>query len=127
VSRKNTGRDEFDMSEETADRSLDLLFKSPASGVKVEFQGGEPLLNLPLIEHITERAQWLNKRHEKHLSFVVATNLALLDDEAIDYAAAAAPSSRLHSTDQANSTTPTVRDPVATAGASGGRHRACPH
>ena len=47
VSRANDDRREFDMTEETALRSLDLTFRSPAPAIKIEFQGGESLLNLP--------------------------------------------------------------------------------
>src|ERR1700684_3303667 len=49
VSRQSTDRSRFDMSEETARRSLDIAFASPSSRIKIEFQGGEPLLNFPLI------------------------------------------------------------------------------
>src|SRR5437763_7872959 len=44
VSRQTLDRKRFDMSRETADRSLDLMFRSPASHLTLEFQGGEPLL-----------------------------------------------------------------------------------
>ena len=46
VSRQSTDRSRFDMSEETAMRSLDIAFASPSFRIKIEFQGGEPLLNV---------------------------------------------------------------------------------
>ena len=49
VSRQSTDRSRFDMSEQTAMRALDIAFASPAARIKIEFQGGEPLLNFPLI------------------------------------------------------------------------------
>jgi uncharacterized protein len=52
VSRQSTDRSRFDMSEETAHRALDIAFDSQASRIKIEFQGGEPLLNFELVQTI---------------------------------------------------------------------------
>jgi uncharacterized protein len=49
VSRQSTDRSAFDMSEETAEQALKIAFQSPSKRIKIEFQGGEPLLNFPLI------------------------------------------------------------------------------
>jgi hypothetical protein len=57
VSRQSTDRSRFDMSEETAMRALDIAFASPAARIKIEFQGGEPLLNFPLIRTIVANAK----------------------------------------------------------------------
>lgn len=84
VSRANDDRREFDMTEETALKSLDLLFRSPSPAIKIEFQGGESLLNLPLIRFIIEEAERRNVTEQRNLAFVIATNLAVLDDEALD-------------------------------------------
>src|SRR5581483_10126684 len=85
VSRQNHGQTEFDMSWETAERSLSLVFRSPSPSIKIEFQGGEPLLNFPLIQQIVERAKELNATHNRDLSFVIATNLAVVTDEILNY------------------------------------------
>src|ERR1700716_2519960 len=77
VSRQSTDRSRFDMSEETAMRALDIAFASPAARIKIEFQGGEPLLNFPMIETIVAAAR---SRSSKKVDFVIASNLALLDD-----------------------------------------------
>ena len=45
VSRQSTAESEFDMSEETAEAALELVFRSPSPQIKIEFQGGESLLN----------------------------------------------------------------------------------
>src|SRR3954453_4465815 len=82
VSRQSTGRSRFDMSEETAMRALDIAFSSPAARIKIEFQGGEPLLNFPLIRTIVAAAKALSG---KKLDFVIASNLALLDDAFLDF------------------------------------------
>jgi His-Xaa-Ser system radical SAM maturase HxsB len=87
VSRQAAAKSEFDMSEETARKGLELAFRSPSPHLKIEFQGGEPLLNFPLIRWIVAEARRLNERHGKDLAFVIATNLALLDDEILDFCA----------------------------------------
>jgi uncharacterized protein len=40
--------------------SLALVFRSPSPGIKIECEGGEPLLNFTLIRHVVERAEALN-------------------------------------------------------------------
>jgi len=88
VSRQNStaNAQHYDMSADTAEASLDLVFKSPASAIKIEFQGGEPLLNLERIEHIAISARRRNETAGKDLAFVVASNLALVDDDVIELA-----------------------------------------
>src|SRR5262249_25899855 len=85
VSRVSTDRLRFDMSRETAERALDLVFRSPAPLLKIEFQGGEPLLNFELIKQIVESAERRNLEAERDLQFVVATNLAVLTDEMLAF------------------------------------------
>lgn len=85
VSRANNDRGEFDMSEETAFKALDLVFRSPSPALKIEFQGGESLLNLPLIRSIVAEAKRRNEVAGRELAFVVATNLAVLSDEALAF------------------------------------------
>src|SRR5450432_2302929 len=78
VSRQSTDRSRFDMSEETAMRSLDVAFASPSARIKIEFQGGEPLLNFPLIKTIVSNAKARAISVGKKVDFVIASNLALL-------------------------------------------------
>lgn len=73
----------YDMSEETALLAVKAMFMSPSRFLKVEFQGGEPLLNFPLIKFIVEQSRRLNDGRD--LEFVVASNLALLNDEMLDF------------------------------------------
>ena len=87
VSRQSQDKSRYDMSEETALRALDATFMSPSRNIKIEFQGGEPLLNFPLIELIVTEAKRMNEVHGKNLAFVIATNLALLDDTVLDFCA----------------------------------------
>ena len=71
----------FDMTEETADKALGLIFQSPSPAIKIEFQGGEPLLNFELIRFVVERAEAINEVEKRSLQFVITTNLAVITDE----------------------------------------------
>ncbi len=73
------------MSEETARRSVDLMFRSPARHLTLEFQGGEPLLNVDLIRFTVALAKDKAARTGKELTIVVATNLALATEEILRY------------------------------------------
>lgn len=85
VSRQSGSDNAFDMTEEMAERALEMVFRSPSSSIKIEFQGGEALLNFPLIKFIVERAGEMNGRAHRDLQFVVATNLTFLSDEILDF------------------------------------------
>lgn len=86
VSRQSEESSAFDMSVAHAERALDIVFQTPSRNVKIEFQGGEPLLNFGLIRHIVLRAREINETHAKALQFVIATNLSRLDEEILAFA-----------------------------------------
>lgn len=69
----------FDMTEVHANKALDIAFASPSEHLKIEFQGGEPLLNFGLVRHIVQRGEVIAKRLGKTVEFVIATNLAVVD------------------------------------------------
>ena len=83
VSRVSDDRSSFDMSEATADRSIGLMLRGPSPQLKVEFQGGESLLNFPLVRHIVEQCKVRGEGRD--IQFVVATNLSLLTDEILEF------------------------------------------
>jgi len=85
VSRVSADKALYDMSEQTAIRALDLAFTSPASEIKIEFQGGEPLLNFERIVQIIEDAEKKAVTTGKNIEFVVTTNLALITLEMLEY------------------------------------------
>ncbi len=85
VSRVSANRSKYDMTEATASKALDLVFRSPATQLKIEFQGGEPLLNFPLIRFIVEEAKRRTTGIAKDIQFVVATNLGSLTDVMLDF------------------------------------------
>jgi len=86
VSHVSENRTAFDMSEETADRAVDLMLSGPTRQIKVEFQGGESLLNFPIIRRIVARVE--AKAGDRETAFVVATNLSVLTDEMLEFFAA---------------------------------------
>lgn len=86
VSRQSEDRAAFDMTVEAAEKALEHTFRSPSNSIKIEFQGGEPLLNFELIKYIVVRAEEINQVEGRKLQFVIATNLALLTDEHLDFA-----------------------------------------
>src|SRR2546425_265282 len=49
VSRQTEDRVRYDMSRETADKALDVMFSSPSPFLTLEFQGGEPFLAFSLM------------------------------------------------------------------------------
>jgi uncharacterized protein len=85
VSRQSSDKGAYDMTIETARLGLDSAFRSPSHNIKIEFQGGEPLLNFDLIEAVVLEAKARNEAAGKNLGFVIATNLALLDDRVIQF------------------------------------------
>ncbi len=85
VSRVSADRVRYDMSEETAARALDLVFRSPARGLKIELQGGEPLLNFERVRQIVVEGCRRADAEQREVEFVVTTNLALLDDDMLAF------------------------------------------
>ena len=74
-----------DMTPAIAERAIDLFLAAPTSAITVEFQGGEPLVNFPVVRHAilyaSERARALGKR----LDLTMVSNFALLDDEKLRF------------------------------------------
>ncbi len=75
----------FDMDRKTAKAVVDFIFQSPAMELTVEFQGGEPLANFPLIEYITEYATKKSHEHHKNIKFLIVSNLTLVDDDILKF------------------------------------------
>lgn len=85
VSRQTASHGEYDMSLETADRSIGLMMDSPSPRLTLELQGGEPLLAFEVIRYIVPRARKQAILRGKSLDVVVTTNLACVTDEMIHY------------------------------------------
>ncbi len=85
VSRRSSDKVAFDMTLETADKALELVFRSPSPHLKIEFQGGEPLLNFDLIRHVVIEAKRVNETAKRALEFVITSNLALITNEILSF------------------------------------------
>jgi His-Xaa-Ser system radical SAM maturase HxsB len=85
VSRRSADRDRFDMSEEVALRAVDVALSTPTRTIKIEFQGGEPLLNFELVKTIVRAVRERAPARNKTVEFVITSNLALLTDEVLAF------------------------------------------
>jgi His-Xaa-Ser system radical SAM maturase HxsB len=85
VSRQTMDKSKYDMSYETAEKSVELMMKSPARHVTLELQGGEPLLAFDVIRHIVPLAKRRAQHLRKGLDIVVTTNLANVTDDMLFY------------------------------------------
>lgn len=81
VSRQTEDKATFDMTSEIADRALDFVFRSPNPAIKIEFQGGEPLLNFDIVKYVVLKAKLRNLVEKRDLQFVIATTLSLLNED----------------------------------------------
>jgi len=85
VSHKELCDKGYDMDTNVASKVVDMIFKSPSPDIKIEFQGGEPLLNFDIIKFIIEKSIKINKKINKNLEFVICTNLILITDHILNY------------------------------------------
>lgn len=72
------------MSKHTMEKSVELMFKSPSPTLTMEFQGGEPTLEVDLIRFGIEKAEEINKTEKRKLEYVLCTNSIRLTDEIMD-------------------------------------------
>lgn len=71
------------MSDEVAEKAVDIALSSPNDNLSFEFQGGEPLANFPAIKHIVEYTEL--KKKSKCITYNIVTNLTLINQEIIDF------------------------------------------
>ncbi len=75
----------YDMTWDIAKKTVDMIFQTPSKDIKIEYQGGEPLLNWDVLKQSILYAEFLNKIAKKNLGFVICTNLMEITDEQIDF------------------------------------------
>ncbi len=85
ASRANMDAVQTDMTKETAEKAVELALSTTSDWVTIEFQGGEPLVNYPVVQHIIQYALERNKTIGKHLEFTMVSNLALMDEEKLAF------------------------------------------
>ncbi len=74
-----------DMSPETASAVLDRIFSSPSKSLTIEFQGGEPLVNWPVVRHIVEEARARAEKQGRVVWLNLVTNLSLMDEDKLEW------------------------------------------
>jgi len=73
------------MTIDTAKKVLDVIFKTPSKSINIEFQGGEPLLNWPVLEYIVNEAEKKAKKKGKNLILSLVSNLTAMTDSMLDF------------------------------------------
>ena len=78
-------RTDTDMSIEVAERAVDMAFQTTSPGLTIEFQGGEPMANWEVLQHVVEYGRQKNALAGKSLTFSLVTNLSLMTEDKLDY------------------------------------------
>lgn len=74
-----------DLDPYVAEAIVNFILKSPARQVKIEFQGGESLLNFDIIRQVVTTASAGRLDTEKSISFCLVSNLTLLDEDMVAF------------------------------------------
>jgi His-Xaa-Ser system radical SAM maturase HxsB len=85
VSRVTSDKNMFDMSVTHIDKGIDMMMQSPNPCLTMEFQGGEALLAFDKIVYAIERTKTLATQKNKTVTYVICTNLAVLDEPVLAY------------------------------------------
>jgi uncharacterized protein len=85
ASAQDMNKTEADMTIETADKVLDMIFQTTNDYVDIEFQGGEPLVNWSVVKYVIEEAEKRNEKAGKKLEFKLVSNFSLMDEEKYDF------------------------------------------
>ena len=71
------------MSFQIAEKAVEIALQSPAYSLNFEFQGGEPLLNYPVIKHIIEYTE--KCKNDKDISYSIVTNTLAISEEMVNF------------------------------------------
>lgn len=85
ASAKGAEKKKLDMDLKTAKRVVDFIFKSPNQMLAIEFQGGEPLLNWPIVKSIVKYAREKNKKEKRNLEIRLVSNFSLMDEDKLSF------------------------------------------
>ncbi|MDE2143510.1 MAG: His-Xaa-Ser system radical SAM maturase HxsB [Elusimicrobia bacterium] len=78
-------RTDTDMDLETAKKTVDFIFSTPNPAICIEFQGGEPLLNWPVVKFIVKYAQAKAKEQKRRLLLALVNNFTLMTDDKLQF------------------------------------------
>jgi His-Xaa-Ser system radical SAM maturase HxsB len=85
ASSKKNNNTKFDLDLGTAKQIVDFIFSTPNPNIAIEFQGGEPLLNWPVVKFIVEYAKKKNESLDKNLELRLVSNFSLMDEEKMQF------------------------------------------
>ncbi len=71
-----------DMDEDIINNIIKLIEKIPIKHIKLEFQGGEPLIVFEKIQYLIESIKKINKKEKE---FILVSNLTLIDDDIVKF------------------------------------------
>lgn len=75
----------FDMDKDTAKKIVDLIFENPSPAINIEFQGGEPLANWPVVKFVVQYARKKETEIKKSLMLTLVSNLHLMTDDKLNF------------------------------------------
>lgn len=86
ASSSDTKSQNSDMDFNIARSAVDMIFQSPSRDIKIEFQGGEPLLNWEVLKKTVLYVKESIKRNNTgRIGFVICTNLMLIDEDKLKF------------------------------------------
>ena len=74
-----------DMSVDDLEKSIDLIMRSPATAITIEFQGGESSLVPDLIKHAIRYANKQNESVGKQMTYVLCSNCIDISDDLLSF------------------------------------------
>lgn len=84
VSRVPVSKNDYDLQVETIDKILEIIRSIPNNEIKIEFQGGEPLLAFPFIQSFVAKAK--EKFKDRKVEFVICSALGPANDRILTWA-----------------------------------------
>lgn len=83
--KEDESQQTYDMTIETARKTVDMILQSPSPVIKIEFQGGDSSLNMPVVCEIVRYAEKCNATLGKDVEFVICTNLLHVTSDELNY------------------------------------------
>jgi His-Xaa-Ser system radical SAM maturase HxsB len=82
-SARGAQTDKYSLTTETSRKIVDFIMSCPSKKLKIEFQGGDALLNFDVLKDVVLYSKKLAKEQDKTVYFSVVTNATLLTKEHI--------------------------------------------
>lgn len=85
ASRTSMDRVDTDMTMETAGHVVDFILRSTSPYINIEFQGGEPTVNFPVLKYIVESSREKNAALGKRLEHSMVSNFTWMTEEIAEW------------------------------------------